>query len=963
MRNRFPLATAAALALAALLSSLLLLELWRSHKRELDGVRDSTRQRVEILDSELQGVAQRIALALRSAGLDSSAFGPAGARLDSLLPELPAGSTLRVIDSAGRERSSAGPSPRLPETEPARAKAWAAVAPPHAPLIEGPQQAPGGPWLVTFSEALRTADGQWELAQCIVPVSAFQAMLERHSRHEQDSFTILSSDLRLIARTPPGALAAGDPMRSPRLDAEIARSPDAGDLRAVSVSDGKERMYSYKRVAGGQLYLIAGVGLDHGLADWRATAFLYSTSALIILFGALGISLWSLRRLGAHQRTMEDRYRELLRTATDGVHIVDAAGRLVEASDSFLHMLGREPADAQTLHVSDWDRNATPEDLVLLFRRELAQLHTFETTHHRADGSSYDAEVQVHIIELEGQRLCYCSARNITERKRQEQMQQRNRAEMEELVVQRTEALHEANARLAINQFAMDEVGIGIHWVRETDGRFLYVNRFAAQLLDYEPAELMQLSVPEIDPNFEGLDFAHVTANLRAQGGGQFETANRSRSGELVPIQATVNFRAGENGQPGFFVSFIRDDRRRKEIDTQLRHAKEAAERASVAKGEFIANMSHEIRTPLNAILGMAQLMRLESLPPMQSSRLEHIETAGQHLLEIINAVLHLASVESAGIQLKEEPFELDELVRRTLAMVALRAGQKALELVVDNQAGHLNVLGDRTRLTQALLNYLQNAVKFTESGRICLRVSIDADDGSVAVVRFAVQDTGIGIEPEALERLFAPFEQVDTSIDRRFGGTGLGLAITRRFAVLMGGASGVSSTPRVGSEFWFTCRLRRAAPPSDGQHGAQDATFSDIAARLAGHRVLVVDDDVVNQLITVSMLEHVRIRTATASDGEEALGMLVTEAFDLVLMDVQMHRLDGLSATRRLRERDPRIPVIGLSAAAFDEDRVRCLEAGMNDFVGKPVEMRLLYRTLLRHLQPLTPGSTMPAT
>jgi PAS domain S-box-containing protein len=571
--------------------------------------------------------------------------------------------------------------------------------------------------------------------------------------------------------------------------------------------------------------------------------------------------------------------------------------------------------------------------------------------------------VQVHIIDLDGQQLCYCSARNITERKRQEQMQQRNRAELEELVVQRTEALHEANARLDINQFAMDEVGIGIHWVRETDGRFLYVNRFAAQLLDYEPAELMQLSVPEIDPNFEGMDFAHVTASLRAQGGGQFETANRTRSGELVPIQATVNFRAGENGQPGFFVSFIRDDRRRKEIDTQLRQAKEAAERASVAKGEFIANMSHEIRTPLNAILGMAQLMRLEPLPPVQSSRLEHIETAGQHLLQIINAVLDLASVESAGIQLKEEPFELDELVRQTLAMVALRAEQKALELVVDNQAGHLHVLGDRTRLTQALLNYLQNAVKFTDSGSICLRVSIEADDGSVAVVRFAVQDTGIGIEPEALERLFVPFEQADNSIDRRFGGTGLGLAITRRFAALMGGASGVLSTLRVGSEFWFTCRLRHAAPLADGQYAAQDAKYGDIAASLAGHRVLVVDDDVVNQLITVSMLEHVKIRTATANDGEEALVMLVTEAFDLVLMDVQMPRLDGLSATRRLRQRGQRIPVIGLSAAAFDEDRVRCLEAGMNDFVGKPIEMRLLYRTLLRHLQPLTAVSTTPTT
>jgi PAS domain S-box-containing protein len=963
MRNRFPLATAAALALAALLSSLLLLELWRSHQRELDGVRDSTRQRVVILDSELQGIAQRIALALRSVELDSSAFSAAGAaRLDSLLPELPAGSTLRVIDSAGRERSSAGPSPRLPESGPARAKAWAAEAPPHALLIEGPLQVPGGTWLVTYSQALRTADGQWGLAQCIVPVSAFQALLERHARHEQDSFTILSADLRLIARTPPGALAAGDPLRSARFDAEIARSPDAGDIRAVSVSDGKERLYSYKRVAGGQLYLIAGVGLDHGLADWRATAFLYSTSALFILFGALGTSLWSLRRLGAHQRKMEDRYRELLRTATDGVHIVDESGRLVEASDSFLRMLGREPADALTLHVGDWDRNVSPEDLVFLFRQDLANVHTFEATHHRADGGSYDAEVQVHIIELEGQRLCYCSARDITERKRQERTQQRSRAELEELVVQRTEALHEANARLAINQFAMDEVGIGIHWVRETDGRFLYVNRFAAQLLDYEPAELMQLSVPEIDPNFEGLDFAHVTANLRAQGG-QFETANRSRSGELVPIQVTVNFRAGENGQPGFFVSFVRDDRRRKEIDTQLRRAKEAAERASVAKGEFIANMSHEIRTPLNAILGMAQLMRLESLPPEQSSRLEHIETAGQHLLEIINGVLDLASVESAGIQLKEEPFELDELVRRTLAMVALRAEQKALELVVDNQAGHLKVLGDRTRLTQALLNYLQNAVKFTDSGRICLRASIEADDGSVAVVRFAVQDTGIGIEPEALERLFAPFEQVDTSIDRRFGGTGLGLAITRRFAALMGGTSGVSSMPRVGSEFWFTCRLRHAAPPSDGQFRTQDATFEDIASRLAGHRVLVVDDDMVNQLITVSMLEHVRIRTATASDGEEALGMLVTEAFDLVLMDVQMHRLDGLSATRRLRERDPRIPVIGISATAFHEDRLRCLEAGMNDFVGKPIEMRVLYRALLRHLKPLAPEVPKPAS
>jgi signal transduction histidine kinase len=393
----------------------------------------------------------------------------------------------------------------------------------------------------------------------------------------------------------------------------------------------------------------------------------------------------------------------------------------------------------------------------------------------------------------------------------------------------------------------------------------------------------------------------------------------------------------------------------------ELERARQAAETANRAKSAFLANMSHEIRTPLNAITGMVHLIRRAGVTPEQQGRLEKISTASTHLLDILSAVLDLSKIEAGKFALEERECVLQEIVNNIITMLQERASSKGICLVAQMPVQTLRFLGDASRLQQALLNYASNAIKFTSHGNVILRAEVideqqESPDRTIQL-RFEVEDTGIGISEADQKRLFQEFEQADNSPTREFGGTGLGLAITRKFARLMGGEAGLSSTLGMGSMFWFTARVK-PCPVVTSDSDSYSDSYGQHAELLARDfrecRLLLVEDDPVNQDVVQMMLEDILPNLDIVSNGKTALAQLDHAAYDLILMDVQLPEMNGLEATRQIRQRpnEARLPIIAITANAFAEDRQRCLEAGMNDFIAKPVEPAMLFEKLHHWLQ-----------
>ena len=387
----------------------------------------------------------------------------------------------------------------------------------------------------------------------------------------------------------------------------------------------------------------------------------------------------------------------------------------------------------------------------------------------------------------------------------------------------------------------------------------------------------------------------------------------------------------------------------------RARTQRDAAEGANRAKSAFLANMSHEIRTPMNAIIGLNYLMRRSGVTPEQAQRLDKIDAASHHLLSIINDILDLSKIEAERVQLESTHFHLSAILDGVQSIIAESARDKGLDVEVDGDAVPLWLCGDPTRLRQALLNYASNAVKFTATGRITLRAKLLEDTDGELLVRFSVEDTGIGIAPEQARRLFQAFEQADDSTTRQYGGTGLGLAITRRLAGLMGGEVGVDSTPGVGSSFWFTARLQRGrgVMPVDTGDRPTASVETRLMQRHRGARILLAEDHEINREVALALLHAVDLLVDVAVDGREALEKAKAVPYDLVLMDMQMPGLDGLEATKAIRELPgwQATPIVALTANAFDGDRQACKAAGMNDFIAKPMDASALYEVLLRWL------------
>jgi PAS domain S-box-containing protein len=705
--------------------------------------------------------------------------------------------------------------------------------------------------------------------------------------------------------------------------------------------------------------------MDTLMAPWRKIVLSQVSVLLAVMaLSALGLFLLQRRRQveeslhrqeEARVRESEANLRSYIEHAPDGIFIADAKGRFVEANPAACRMVGYTHAELMQLAITDIaPLGERDEHLALYEDIKLKSTSGIEFDLRRKDGGIFRAELHTALLP-DARVIGFCS--DITARKQTESELASYRQELETMVQQRTIELEEQSTQLAQTQFAMERVGIGVAWNDIDTGRFLYVNDETCRQLGYTRQELLQLTISDINPGFSATDIQQVAANMGASTDRlQFETVHRRKDASCYPVELTIHLH--REGGRAWFITFFNDITARKVSEDLLVQAKLAAEAASRAKSTFLANMSHELRTPMNAIMGMTSLALRHAEDAKLRSQLNTIEQSSKHLLALINDILDISKIEAERFSMASQRFSLAEIIRNLQSLVYQKAMDKGLRLHVHlpPNLSTWTLLGDPMRLGQVLINLFGNAIKFTEQGSVTLRVQIIEMGADYILLRFEVQDTGMGISAEDQTRLFQRFEQLDNSSTRKYGGTGLGLAISKRLVEMMGGEIGVESAPGQGCLFWFSVRLGIEQPgveTSSEDEPQQDSAELRLQRDFAGTPILLVDDEPINLAVASEMLRLVGLQVDLAENGAQALEMAKKTRYALILMDIQMPVLNGLDATRAIHtdSLNTATPILAMTANASGQDRETCLAAGMAEHVAKPIDASHLYAVVLHWL------------
>jgi PAS domain S-box-containing protein len=670
-------------------------------------------------------------------------------------------------------------------------------------------------------------------------------------------------------------------------------------------------------------------------------------------------------------RASEQRFRAVAYSANDAIIIADGAGRILDWNRGAGKIFGYTEAEA------------LGQPLTLLLPPRFHEGHrngmqrlqaggephvvgqTIELTGRRKDGSEFPLELSLAEWATVSDRFYTGIIRDITDRKRAE------------------EALRQSEEQF---RAIFEVAAIGIAQADIRTGQYLRVNQKLCAITGYSAAELLQLRFSEVThPDDQPSDWEAFQRVVRGeQPDYRMEKRYVRKDGALVWVNVNMTIVRDAAGQPVRTVTTIEDITGRKlaeealrgkveelaQINLQLETAVARANRlaheaqaANLAKSQFLANMSHEIRTPMNGVIGMTGLLLDSELSAEQRGYAEIVRTSSAHLLGLINGILDFSKIEAGKLELEMLDFDLRGVLEDTTEILAPSAREKGLAFLwrVD-PAVPARLRGDPGRLRQILVNLAGNAIKFTARGEVAIDVTVESETDRLLTTRVEVRDTGIGIPADKIELLFNPFQQVDASTTRQYGGTGLGLAISTRLAALLGGSIGVESVEGQGSTFWFSAVFDKLPPlpatasllPAETNRAVPPAQ----AVAVEGHRarVLLVEDNTINQTVALKMLEKLGYRADAVADGQEAISALETTPYDLVLMDVQMPVMDGFAATRAIRAGRtkvlrPALPIIAMTAHALEGDREKCLEAGMDDYVSKPVAVPALAAALERWL------------